>query len=105
MQTSKEIKGNLVGHKGIGGRNDGNPYGARNEDQPFTVDVGYAAPEQEEAAEGEGVGGHDPLEAGLWNGQGATYCREDNDDRLQRQRLLEGQRAKLGGPGAGVELR
>lgn len=55
MQAPEQIKRNLVGHKGIRCRDDGDPYRTRNEDEPLPVDVGYASPEKEEAAEGEGV--------------------------------------------------
>lgn len=56
MQTPKQVKRNFVGHKGIRGRDHGDPYRTRDEDESFPVDVGYASPEEEEAAKGEGVG-------------------------------------------------
>lgn len=65
MQPPEQIKGNLIRHKRIGSCNNSNPNTPRNENEPLPVDVRYAAPEQEEAAEGEGVGGYDPLQTGF----------------------------------------
>lgn len=84
METPEEIKGNLVGQKGGRGNNGGDPDGAPYEDEALAVDVGDAAPEQEEAAEGEGVGRDDPLQPALGDGQGLTNGGQDDNDTLVR---------------------
>lgn len=82
VQPPEQIKGNLIRHEGICCRYNGDPYRSRDEDEPLPVNVGYASPEEEEATEGEGVGGDDPLEARLGDGEGAADCWQNDDNRL-----------------------
>lgn len=70
MKAAEDVKGDLVGGKGVGDDDGGDPGGAGDEDALFAVEVGDAAPEEEEAAESEGVGGDDPLEALFGDGEG-----------------------------------
>lgn len=56
VKPPKEVKGDLVGEKGVHSRDDGDPDRPGDEDETFAIDVCNTAPEQEEAAKGEGVG-------------------------------------------------
>jgi hypothetical protein len=87
VETAEDVKGDFVGGKGVGDDDGGDPGGAGDEDALLAVEVGDAAPEEEEAAEGEGVGGYDPLEALLGDGEGCADGGEDDDDGLEGEGL------------------
>ena len=55
MKPSEEIKGNLIGQKGVCCRDDGDPERPGYEDEALPIDIGDAAPYQEKAAKGERV--------------------------------------------------
>lgn len=76
-------------HKGVRGGNDGDPDGAEDEDEALAVDVGDAAPEEEETAKGEHVGRDDPLLATLGHVELGADGGQDDDDALHGQ-CLEG---------------
>ena len=67
VQPPKQIKSNLIPQKRVRGAHRRHPRRPRREDEALPKDVGDAAPQQEEAAEGEGVGRDDPLQAGGGN--------------------------------------
>lgn len=87
MQPPKQVKGNLGGDKGVDGAADGDPEGAEDEDEALAVNVGDAAPEEEEAAKGEDVGRDDPLLARVGDVEGLADLREDDDDALAGEGL------------------
>lgn len=87
MESSKEVKGNLIWQKRVHGRNDGHPDRPGNEDETLPVDVRDAAPKQQKAAKGEGVGRHDPLKPALGDVEGIANGGKDDDDELQREGL------------------
>lgn len=88
MQSSKKIKRNLIRHKRIHHRHRRHPDGAQDKDEALAVQVGDAAPEEQEAAEGERVGRDDPLLAAFGDGEVAADGGQDDDDALDGEGLL-----------------
>lgn len=87
MESPEQIKGNLVGEKGGGGNDGGDPDRTPYEDEALAVDIGDATPEQEEAAKGEGVGRDDPLEPAFRDGQGLANGGQNDDNALVGESL------------------
>ena len=85
---------------------------ADQEDAPAPEQVGQPAAEQEQAAEGQGVGGHHPLEAGgaevevvLDGGQGDVHDRHVEDDHeLGQADHDEDHAVRRTGPTVGPDL-
>lgn len=88
MKPSEQVKRNLIRHKRIRRRYGRHPDGAEYEDEPFAVQIGDAAPEEQEAAESEGVGRDDPLLAAFGDGEVVADGGEDDDDALDGEGLL-----------------
>lgn len=82
MQPSEQIKRNLGRHKRVHGRDDGDPDGPDDEDVALAVDVGDAAPEEEEAAKGQDVGRDDPLLSRVGDVEVPANLRQNDDDGL-----------------------
>jgi len=78
LKTAEDVEGDLIWGKGDYQGEDCDGQGAEDEDETSAVDVGETSPEEEEAGEGEGVGGDDPLLAGGWDGEGGGDCGEDD---------------------------
>lgn len=92
MQATKQVKGHLVRHKGIGGGQNGDPDGAEDEDEALAIDICDAAPKEEEAAKGERVGRDDPLLAAVGDGEVAANGGEDDDNALDGEGLQKRER-------------
>lgn len=56
MKPPEEIKGDLIGEKGVHSRDDGHPDRPGNKDQPLAIYVCDTAPEKEKASESKRVG-------------------------------------------------
>ena len=82
MQAPEQVKRDLVRQERVHGHDDGDPDRAPDEDEALAVDVGNAAPQQEEAAEGEGVGREEPLETAVGDVEVAADGGQQDDDDL-----------------------
>lgn len=80
MQCSEQIESNLIGQKRVGCGNGCDPDRAPDEDETLAVDVCDAAPNKQEAAEGERVRGNNPLEPSFGDVESFTNSGKDNDD-------------------------
>lgn len=89
LQSAEEVEGDLVAEEGGDEGGEDDPRGAEDEDDALAVEVGDAAPEEKKAAEGEGVGGDDPLLARAGDGEIAADGGEDDDDGLDGYCLWE----------------
>lgn len=88
VKPPKQVKRNLIRHKRIRRRNGRHPDRPQDEDEPLAVQVGDAAPEEQEAAERERVGRDDPLLPAFGHGEVVADGGEDDDDALHGEGLL-----------------
>lgn len=87
MQGAEDIKDDFVGSEDSCGAYDADPKRAENEDEAFAVNIGDAAPEEEEAPKGQGIGRYYPLLAGFWDFQLAAKRRHHNHNTLNSNSL------------------
>lgn len=87
LESSEKIECDLVWQEWVDDGGDGYPSRAPDEDLALAVDVGNAAPKQEEAAKGKIICRHHPLQPRIRNVQVPADCWQDNDNCLPRYSL------------------
>lgn len=87
LKAPEEIECYLIPQEGVRHHAHGNKCAAEDEYQALAEDVGDAAPQEQEAAEGDGVGGDDPLQPAVRDPQVFTYGGQGDNDGLDRKGL------------------
>lgn len=87
MQPAEQRKSNLIPQKRINRTNNSNPRRPRSKNDALPINVGDAAPQEQEAAKSESVGRHDPLQAARGDVEVAAYDGEDDDCGLDGEGL------------------